>query len=68
MDLFTDEELEAFYSGKKSGYAEEEYVNPHLEFVNGLGGAAAIAEDKLHQQFKRGYSWGQAQKNEEDSK
>ncbi|AQW88876.1 hypothetical protein pEaSNUABM50_00347 [Erwinia phage pEa_SNUABM_50] len=66
--MFNDEELKAFYAGKEQGYKANEYKNPHLEFVNGLGGAAAIAEDKLHQQFKRGYSWGQAQKNEEDSK
>lgn len=62
---FTEEELEAFYAGKQSGYAEEEYVNPHLAFLDGLGGAAAIAEDRLHNQFKRGYEWGKAQKHEE---
>lgn len=64
--MFSEEELKAFYSGKEQGYKSTEYNNPHLEFVSGLG-SAGIAEDKLHQQFKRGYNWGQAQKKEEDS-
>lgn len=65
--MFDEDELNAFYAGKKEGYEEKEYVNPHLEFISGLGGAAAIAEDRLHQQYKRGYEWGKAQKNEENS-
>ncbi|SOK58629.1 hypothetical protein [Yersinia phage fHe-Yen9-04] len=66
--MFNDDELNAFYAGKEQGYKDTEYKNPHMEFISGLGGAVSIAEDKLHQQFKRGYEWGKAQKTEEDSK
>jgi hypothetical protein len=65
--MFSDDELNAFYEGKKSGYEEKEYTNPHLEFISGLGGAEAMKEDKLHQQYKRGFEWGKAQKDEEKS-
>lgn len=65
--MFTDEELHAFYAGKQQGYEKVEYKNPHLEFLSGIGGAAEIAEDKLHHKFKSGYNWGKAQRDEEDS-
>lgn len=63
--MFSEEELNAFYEGKRSGYENEEYDNPHLSFISGIGGAEAMKEDKLHQQFKRGFDWGKAQKEEE---
>ena len=63
--MFTEEELNAFYEGKRTGYEGQEYDNPHLEFISGIGGAEAMKEDKLHQQFKRGFDWGKAQKEEE---
>jgi len=64
--MFSEEELNAFYEGKRSGYENEEYDNPHMKFVNtGLNGAAEIAEGHLHDQYKRGFAWGKAQKEEE---
>lgn len=65
--MFEDEEVNAFYEGKQNGYDGKEYTNPHEAFISGLGGAAAIAEGRKHDQYKRGYEWGKAQKHEEDS-
>lgn len=65
--MFSEEELNAFYAGKQAGYEEKQYVNPHMEFLSGIGGAEAMKEDKLHNQYKRGYEWGKAQKDEEKS-
>ena len=66
--MFNEDELKAFYAGKEAGYEGKEYVNPHLEFVSGIGGSTvALKEDRLRQQFKRGYEWGKAQKDEEKS-
>lgn len=65
--MFNDEEMKAFYAGKENGYKGKEYSNPHLDFVSGLGGAAGVAESRLHDNYKRGFDWGKAQKDEEQS-
>lgn len=64
--MFTEEEMKAFYEGKRTGYEGHEYNNPHLEFISGIAGSeVALKEDKLYRQFKRGFEWGKAQKDEE---
>jgi len=65
--MFEEDELAAFYAGKEQGYDNKEYQNPHLDFLSGLGGAAGIAEGRLHDNYKRGYEWGKAQKDEEQT-
>jgi hypothetical protein len=66
--MFEEDELAAFYAGKEQGYNNEEYKNPHLEFLSGIDASpVAFKEDRKSKQFKRGYEWGKAQKDEEQS-
>lgn len=63
--MFSDEELNAFYAGKKSGYENKEYTNAHLEFLSSIEGA--VSTENIERQFNRGFAWGKAQKDEEQS-
>ena len=67
--MFSEEELKAFYEGKSTGYKKEQYVNPHKEFIKTVTstGATISTQNKLHQQFKRCYDWGMAQRTEEEN-
>ncbi len=66
--MFNEDELSAFYAGKQQGYNNQEYQNPHLQFLSGIGASAEVLkDDRKHQQFKRGYEWGKAQRDEEQS-
>lgn len=65
--MFSEEENNAFYEGKKNGYEEKEYSNPHQKFIDQLTskGLAYSVDNPLHTQYKNGYEWGKAQKEEE---
>ena len=67
--MFSEEELKAFYDGKRTGYKKEQYLNPHEEFIKTITntGSTISTQNTLHQQFKRGYEWGSAQRIEEEN-
>lgn len=69
INMFNEDAVNAFYAGKEDGYEEKQYSNPHEEMVDFLAknGVTVAVSNKLHDQYKRGYEWGKAQKDEEKS-